>query len=464
VLIIVLSVCGLLGTAPAVPAPAATAAVFTPRDVTPAARPYNDKPGLSRLPAGRVDGTGVRVYANARITGGRAMNHPVAQAQYGLQLLNTYRLTRDARYLAVAARQAQRLVDTHVESRGAWWFPYPFDYPLSSGLNNVMRAPWYSAMAQGQATSLFARLADATGETRWRDAADHAFASLQFGYSATEPWATWRDGNGMLWLEEYPGPTMSTSGRVLNGHLFATYGVWDYWRTTRSPAAAALFDMALRTVRRYVLNGFRNPGWASSYGLRGDVPAERYHAIHINQLLHMHALTGDPVFATMAETLHRDFSSPGQTATIRFARGVHTGVHFASASTGAVTARRTVRLSRWSEAPIDSRRRIWGQPGYWYRVTAGMLAGYWVQEAPSVRATRAPVSAVPYVGTRWVRLRAGTWSAYTAQRARTIRLSRASLAPVSAIGWINGRAAVAVSAGALRGYWLPLTAGATLLR
>jgi hypothetical protein len=460
VLTFVLLVCGLLGTAPAVPARAA--AVFVPRDVPAAARPYNDAPSLTRLPTGRVDGTGVRVYANARITGGHAMNHPVLQAQYGLQLLNTYRLTSDARYLTMATRQAQRLVDTHVDSRGAWWFPYPFDFPLSSGLNYVMRAPWYSAMAQGQAMSLFARLAGATGDPQWRQAADHAFASLQLGYSATEPWATWRDGNGMLWLEEYPGRTMSTSGRVLNGHMFATYGVWDYWRTTRSAAAAALFDTALQTVRRYVLTGFRNPGWASSYGLRGDVPAEKYHAIHINQLLHMHALTGDQSFAAMAETLHRDFSAPDQRATIRFAPGAHTGVRFAGTSSGAVTARRTTLLSRSSEAPIDQRRRIGGQPGYWYRVTAGILAGYWVQEVPLVCATPGPVSAVPYIGTRSVRMRSGTWSAYTATRARSIRLGRTSSAPVSAIGWINGRAAVSVAAGALRGYWLPLTAKASL--
>lgn len=455
-------VCSLLGGAPAVPAWGA--AGYAPRDVPAAARPYNDQPALSHVPAGHVDGTGVRVYVNARTTGGRAMDHPVLQAQYGLQLLNTYRRTGDARFLSTAARQAQRLVDTHVESRGAWWFPYPFDFPLGSGLNGLMRAPWYSAMAQGQAMSLFCRLAEATGDSRWRQAADHAFASLQLGYSATEPWATWRDGNGMLWLEEYPGPTMSASGRILNGHLFATYGVWDYWHTTRSPAAAALFDAALRTVRRYVLNGFRNPGWASSYGLRGDVPAEKYHAIHISQLLHMHALTGDASFAAMAETLHGDFSAPDQRATIRLTRGTHTGVQVASSSTGVVTARRTVRLSRWSEAPIDQRRRIRGQPGYWYRVTAGMFAGYWVQEVPSVCATRAPVSAVSYVALRFVRMRAGVWSAYTARSARTIRLARASSAPVSAIGWINGRAAVAVSAGALRGYWLPLTAGATLTR
>jgi hypothetical protein len=366
---------GLVGAAgPA----AAGAAVDTPRDVPAGARPYNDSVEAPRRLIGRVDAYGVRMFASAAYTGGRPMNHPVAQAQYGLQLINTYRRTHDAWFLNLAARQAQRLVDTHVESRGAWWFPYRFDFPLSSGLASVMHAPWYSAMAQGQALSLFVRLADATGQSRWRDDADEAFASLRLGYSATEPWATWRDTHGMLWLEEYPGTTTATSGRVLNGHLYATYGVWEYWRLTHSAVAASLFNAALATARRYVLTGFRNPGWASSYALRGDVPSEKYHGIHVNELLHMHALAGDPVFAEMAETLHDDFSAPIQESTVRFAAAAHTGVRFGSTTTGAVTARRTLRLRRASTAPVDRRRRIGGQPGYWYRVTAGPLARYWV--------------------------------------------------------------------------------------
>jgi hypothetical protein len=266
----------------------------------------------------------------------------------------------------------------------------------------------------------------------------------------------------MLWLDEYPGPTMSPSSRVLNGHLYAIYGIWEYWRQTQSSVAAALFRDAVKTVRRYVLRGFRNPGWASSYALSGDVPSDRYHAIHVNQLLHLHALTGDPVFATMAETLHDDFSVPAQENTIRFAAGRHTGVRFDYPHRGNVLSRRTIRLNHASTAPVDQRRRIWGQRGYWYRVTAGSLARLWVQEVPLIRATPGPVAAVSYFADRTVVIPAGSYSGYTATPHRTITLRRTSAAPVSQIGWINGRPAVAVAAGALRGYWLPLYPGLSL--
>jgi hypothetical protein len=440
----------------------ASAATGGPVAVPIESRPYNDGPRAPRRQAGTVDGTGVRMYDFAPITGGHAYNHPVLQAQYGLQLLNSYRHTHDGWYLNLAARQGQRIVDTHIESRGAWWFPYPFDFPLSSGIGFTMEAPWYSAMAEGQALSLFVRLADVTGQQRWRDAADGAFAALRLDYSGSVPWGTWRDGNDMLWLEEYPGHTMSTSSRVLNGHLFAIYGVWEYWRQTQSSVAAALFRDAVRTVRRYVLRGFRNPGWASSYGLRGDVPSDRYHAIHVNQLLHLHALTGDPVFATMAETLHDDFSVPAQVTRIEFTAGRHTGVQFTSPAEGEVVSRRTIRLNDASMAPVDQRRRIWGQRGYWYRVTAGSLTGRWVQEVPLIRATPGPVAAVSYFADRTVVIPKGGYSGYTATRHRTITLRHTSTAPVSQIGWINGRSAVAVAAGTLRGYWLPLYPGLSL--
>jgi len=42
----------------------------------------------------------------------------------------------------------------------------------------VLRAPWYSGMAQGLAISLFSRLSVVTGEARWRQAATATFDSL----------------------------------------------------------------------------------------------------------------------------------------------------------------------------------------------------------------------------------------------------------------------------------------------
>jgi hypothetical protein len=432
---------------------------YTPKPVPVAAVPYNDLPLDPRQATGTVDATGVRMFAHPDITSGQLMNHPVAQAQYGLRLLNTYRVTKDPWFLDRAQRQAQRLVDTHVESRGAWWLPYPFNFSIGGTL---LTAPWYSQMAQGVALSLFVRLHDVTGNAAWKTPADGLFASFLLDPAADQPWGVWTDAGGYLWLEEYPRWLPGDSERVLNGHLFALYGLWDYWRATGSSEAAALFDGALTTANRYVPSGFRNPAWASNYSLRSDLPHLTYHGIHVDQLHHAHALTGAARFADLGDMLHQDYPPPLQSGSLRFAASAHTGVKFDSTNTGRVTARKTITLSGVSSAPFDQRRRVFTQPGYWYHVTAGALDGYFVQEVRSVRAAKAPVSSAPYFGPRRVLLQQGTYSAYTATGSKTITLNAASAAPVSRIGWLNGRLSVLVSSGTLTGYWLPLTSGVTL--
>ena len=45
-----------------------------------------------------------------------------------------------------------------------------------------------------------------------------------------------------------------------------------------------------------------------------------------------------------------------------------------------MASRRNLTLTRASTAPTNERIRIQGQPGFWYRITAGTLAGDHVQE------------------------------------------------------------------------------------
>jgi len=317
-------------------------------------------------------------------------------------------------------------------------------------------------MAQGEALSLFIRLAQATGDNSWRIAADKTFLSLRLGFTAGGPWVTHRDGNGRLWLEEYPWRTPSGSGRVLNGHIFAMYGVWDYWFATRSGIAANLFTDAAATVKRYALANFRNPGWASSYALRGTTPTEKYHTIHVDQLLHLHAMAGDAAFATAAESLQADFSAPAQHATVLFGAAQHTGVRFGATAAGTVTGRRLISLRRPSIAAADERRRIGGQPGYWYHISSGSLKDLWVQEVPGVRATLKPVSTINYLGVRVVRIASGPHRVCTARVCSLTRPSAPVRIRAGAIGWIRGERAVKLVAGRLAGWWLPLGSGITL--
>jgi hypothetical protein len=451
-------------TVPAIAAsPAYAHAGYAPHEVAAGDYPYADYPLQPKEPTGLVDATGVRMFASAVWTAGKPVDHPVAQAQYGLQLLNSYRLTHDAWYLDRAERQGQRLVDTHVEVGRAWWFPYQFDFAMTSGQPRpVLTAPWYSGMAQGVALSLLVRLGEATGDPTWQQAADAVFASFGAPVSATQPWAVRVDGAGYLWLEEYPRTPATMSEQVLNGHLYAIYGVWDYWRVTRSAQAAALFDGAATMVAHYVPSAFRRPGAASVYSLLRKTPHESYHAVHVNQLHHLAALAAAPVFANLGDTLLQDFPAPRLSGTVRFSAGSHAGRTFKTATGGAVVSTKTITLTRASNAPFDQRRRLTGQSGYWYHVTKGALAGRWVQESFGRRAATDAIAAVPYFGRRVLHLAPKTYSAYNAKGSRTATFTRATSAPVTRVGWFNGRLSVLVSAGVYQGYWMPITSGATL--
>ena len=56
----------------------------------------------------------------------------------------------------------------------------------------------------------------------------------------TGPWTLFVDRHGYLWFEEYAGDTKPLL--VLNGHMFAIFGVWDYYQLTQSAKAKRLFD------------------------------------------------------------------------------------------------------------------------------------------------------------------------------------------------------------------------------
>ncbi|MGZ6213712.1 MAG: D-glucuronyl C5-epimerase family protein [Candidatus Limnocylindria bacterium] len=245
------------------------------------------------------DASGVRMY----LVDGHLVDHPVSQAQYALGLLNGYRLTGDPERLELARRQADRLLARAVRQGDAIYFPYPFDFPLHDNPDNMMRAPWYSAMAQGLALSVFVQLSEATGDETYRVAATQAFASFRHPRAdATAIWTTFIDRDGYYWPEEYPA---DTPDRTFNGMVFAAYGLYDYYRLTGDPDAGLLFQATLTTVQ-HALPGIRVPGGVSYYCLEHAVQNAAYHAVHIGQLEMLSRLTGDRSFAEWADLLRAD--------------------------------------------------------------------------------------------------------------------------------------------------------------
>ena len=115
-----------------------------------------------------VDSHGVALALNK----GRKVYHPLVIARYGITLLQSYRITQHKAYLDRVSTNASFLLDHAVSRDGALYFPYRFTYALFGNRRDLMRAPWYSAMAQSAALTLFVRLYAATGDQRWRAAAD----------------------------------------------------------------------------------------------------------------------------------------------------------------------------------------------------------------------------------------------------------------------------------------------------
>jgi glycosyltransferase involved in cell wall biosynthesis len=154
-----------------------------------------------------------------------------------------------------------------------------------------LRPPWFSAMAQGQIASVFARAA-----TRDEAAAEWALRALRPLLDRAAPFVV--EGKAGPVLEEAPSTPRS---QVLNGWIYALWGVHDVAVGLGSAEAAALFDESLGSLRA-TLDEY-DTGWWSRYSLWAggrDLAKPFYHRIHIVQFEALHKLTGVDEFAAVA--------------------------------------------------------------------------------------------------------------------------------------------------------------------
>ncbi len=225
--------------------------------------------------------------------------NPIAIAQWGLGNCNLLQRTgsqlRRQRFLAAADWLSSRLEQNR---SGLWVWNHHFDWEYRTPLH----APWYSALAQGQGISLLVRAHRETGNAAYLEAAGHAFAS--FLKPMDQGGVTHTDERGDMWFEEY---IVTPATHILNGFLWAAWGVYDYFLATGDGSARALFAAAVRTLLnnldRYDL------GFWSLYEQSGTflkmVASPFYHQLHIVQLRVMHRLTGEEKFAVFADRWER---------------------------------------------------------------------------------------------------------------------------------------------------------------
>lgn len=276
-------------------------------------RPY-DNTAIGFLTDGAIlelDDPGIHVIQDvARWRGpdGEFHFHPVFTAQHALAAISGFARTGRPEYLTRAVANAKHLVDNAIADGDALWFPYGFPHRY---YDVTMPTPWWSGMAQGQALSVFSRLAEMQSDVdHWRVFADRVFQSY-FGWRRLgAPWMSMVDRQGWLWFEEYAGDVEPL--KVMNGHIFAIFGLYDYIAISASDDASDLFDGACATVLHYA-DSIRVPGGISyycsreGYCQRPEWQNASYHPLHVRQFEYLHAMTGDQRFLEVAKNLASDY-------------------------------------------------------------------------------------------------------------------------------------------------------------
>jgi hypothetical protein len=221
--------------------------------------------------------------------------YSIAISQYALGNYNLFKKTGKQEYFEKFMVNVLWLLDNLVETKQrTFLWPTFFDMEYFRKLES----PWFSGLAQGQGLSVLVRAFVETGSGEYLTAAEWVYESL------TLPIATggvlYRDDGGSMWIEEYltDPPT-----HILNGFIWALWGIHDYYLLTRQDAVFALFeafkDTILMNLPRY------DAGFWSYYELSPQhikSPASPfYHRLHIVQLHIMHKLTGHPDFLAYAQ-------------------------------------------------------------------------------------------------------------------------------------------------------------------
>jgi heparosan-N-sulfate-glucuronate 5-epimerase len=243
--------------------------------------------------AGPFDATGIPML-DYRGAIGRQYN-PIAIAQWGLANYNRSWQSRDEAHGKLTIKAADWLVANLEENlQGLRVWNHHFDWEYRS----TLKAPWYSGLAQGQGISLLLRAYVETQDDRYQQAADRAWVALS--NPINEGGVLFEDEERNLWIEEY---LVDPPTHILNGFIWALWGVFDFWLVRADSSARQIFDRGIHTLLanlpRY------DTGYWSLYEQSGThlkmLASPFYHRLHIVQLRVMAMLTGDARFTIFAD-------------------------------------------------------------------------------------------------------------------------------------------------------------------
>jgi hypothetical protein len=230
-----------------------------------------------------------RSYDEAGIILNNGAYHPVGIIQYGLLCHYRYQQTKDTVYYNKMCNQVKflksdQLVDTLFDGKGVG-LPYKMEY-------KGLKPPWYSGMAQGMGISFLLRYAVASGDTSIYPLVKKlAYVMLQRQEVGGCLSKTYED---ILWIEEYPNSTQSP--QVLNGFIFALFGLIEYCEFFPKDVRAARIRNECLASLKTMLPTYDSKKW-TRYNKRLVYPNRvSYIRAQIFQMKQLYEITNDPFY------------------------------------------------------------------------------------------------------------------------------------------------------------------------
>lgn len=232
--------------------------------------------------------------------------YPISIGQYALAVFHSWLDTGSADKKAHFLRIADWFCQNRTESDtwGAYWLtdvPKP-EYGVT--------APWKSAFAQSRGLSVLLRAWQLTGSEEYLRIAKRAL--VPFGLDISQGGVSADRASGQTFYEEY---VAAAPTRVLDGHLFSLFGLYDAVRAISSDIDAEARTLAKAWFEEGV-EGLKAqlPGFDMGFWLRFnrcDLPGYPqddpctigYLKLVAAQLSILHAITGDDFFHRYAMKL-----------------------------------------------------------------------------------------------------------------------------------------------------------------
>lgn len=212
---------------------------------------------------------------------------PTMDGFCGIANYQAFLFTKEQRYYTTFMKWANHFVERQNDGKWEW----SIDVPARG-----IKAPWISGLSQSVGISLLLRAYQSTHDEKYLNAATKAMKWLALPIS--------KDGVAMYtdegtWFEEYPNK--ADPSHVLNGHIWALFGIWDYYRVTGDPKAKELFDNGIKVIKA-TINHYDTGFWvvyAASNNV--DYIKGNYMAFMIQQMKVLYSITGDEFFNTYSK-------------------------------------------------------------------------------------------------------------------------------------------------------------------